>query len=185
MSLGASKLGRSPPDRAPQIALAANRGIDYVAPSLLHQSTITENQEPVGYPLQRAGRLFVALWGILLAGGLILALKLEPDPRGFGTHQRLGLPPCSFRVFFGVPCPSCGMTTSFSLFTKGRLLEAARANVAGLLLACLCAVQIPWCWASALGGRAWGISRPEIVFLWILYSVCAVCLAQWLARLVM
>ena len=185
MSLGASEFGRSPPDGAPQIGLAANREIDYSAPSLLHPSTITENQEPVGYPLQRAGRWLVALWGVLLAGGLLLAYTLEPDPRGFGTHQKLGLPSCSFRVMFGVPCPSCGMTTSFSLFTKGRWLEAAGANVAGLLLACLCAVQIPWCWASAVSGRAWGVSRPEIACLWMLLSVCAISLTQWLARLVL
>src|SRR5690606_18756717 len=142
--------------RAPQIPLAAKPGIDYLAPSLSHQTFPPEQSEypqPRGYPLRRAGRVFVVFWSLLLATGLIVAYRLDPDPRGFGTHQQMGFPPCSFRTFFGISCPSCGMTTSFALFTKGRLLEAARANVAGLLLAGFCAVQIPWCWVSAARGQ--------------------------------
>ncbi len=175
-------------DGALQIPLAANRGIDYLAPSLLHQTTpseITDYQQPSGYPLRWAGRLLVVVWSLLLTAGLIVAFRLEPDPRGFGTHQQMGFPPCTFRTFFGVSCPSCGMTTSFALFTKGRLFEAARANFAGLLLAICCAVQIPWCWFSAARGRALGIGRPEVVLLWIMLAICSISLAQWLARLVL
>jgi hypothetical protein len=185
MTLGDFEGDRKQSKRSPQIALAANAQFDYLPPSLPHQSLITNHQIPGEYPLRRAARLLVVLWSFLLAGGLILAYELDPDPRGFGTHQKLGLPPCSIQLLFGLPCPSCGMTTSFSLFTKGRLLEAARANLAGLLLACFCVVQIPWCWASSLHGRAWGISRPEIVLLWVMLAVCAISLTQWLARLVL
>ncbi len=70
---------------------------------------------------------------LAVIGGFVMAYRLEPDPRGFGTHQRLGLPPCTIRAVFGIPCPSCGMTTSFANITKGRWREAARANVAGLI----------------------------------------------------
>ena len=86
------------------------------------------NPEPDGFPLGRLGLALLALWGFALLGGFFVAYRLEPDPRGFGTHQRLGLPPCTIRTVFGVPCPSCGMTTSFANLAKGHFVHAARAN---------------------------------------------------------
>src|SRR4051812_11044491 len=112
------------------------------------------------YPIEGRWRWLLVLWSLLLVGGFVLAFSLEPDPRFFGTHQRLGLPPCSFRDWFDLPCPSCGMTTCFAHFTRGQFSDAARANLAGLALAVLCAVQIPWCWWSAYQGRTWCISEP-------------------------
>lgn len=46
-----------------------------------------------GYPLRPVGRWLVATTCLLLLAGFGLARSLEPDPRGYGTHQRLGLPP--------------------------------------------------------------------------------------------
>ncbi len=39
-----------------------------------------------------------------------VARWLEPDAKGYGTHQQLGLPPCSSILLFGSKCPACGMT---------------------------------------------------------------------------
>lgn len=77
-----------------------------------------------------AGLVFTATAGVLL-----VAWMLEPAQRGFGTHQALGLPACSWPARFGVPCPSCGMTTAFSLAAKGRLIDGFVAQPMGLLLA--------------------------------------------------
>src|SRR4051794_5757921 len=105
-------------------------------PALSSQSHLpSHNPEPDGLPLGRLARCLLTLWGLLLLGGFIVAYWLEPDPRGFGTHQRLGLPPCTIRSLCGFPCPSCGMTTSFACFIKGRWREAAQANVAAIPLA--------------------------------------------------
>jgi len=43
-----------------------------------------------------------------------VARTLSPDPAGHGTHKQLGLGTCSILSATGVPCPVCGMTTSFS-----------------------------------------------------------------------
>lgn len=99
---------------------------------------------PVGEPGRPGGKRglrpgFVRAVALLLAVGpasaLIVASRLIPDSRGLGTHQQLGLPPCSMRMLFGIRCPGCGMTTSWAYFTQGEWLASAQANVAGFLLA--------------------------------------------------
>ena len=145
---------------------------------------MTDNLERSGFPLGRTGKMLLGFWSLFLLLGFAVALSLEPDPRGFRTHQRLGLPPCSFRTLFNVPCPSCGMTTSFSNFMRGRIIEAARANLAGLLLAVACAVQIPWCWLSMYSGRLWWVSRPDVGLICLLLLLCAVIALQWVTRLI-
>ena len=58
------------------------------------------------------------LTGILLFFPCLLvvyiAWSLTPDPSGMGTHQQLGLYECGFLKIFQIPCPMCGMTTTFS-----------------------------------------------------------------------
>ena len=136
-----------------------------------------------GYPVRRGGRWLLVGWSLFLLGGFALALALEPDPKGFGTHERLGLPPCTFRALFSIPCPSCGMTTSFSNLMHGNLLQALRANAGGVVLALVCAVQIPWCWWSAARGRLAGVSDPAASLLWLMLAVGGVCLLNWVFRL--
>ena len=136
-------------------------------PPFSYDSTIPIQQEQAGYPLSRVSRVLLAVWSLCLLAGFAVAFGLEPDPRGYGTHERLGLPGCTFRTMFGVPCPSCGMTTSFAHFMHGRFVSAARSNMAGLLLAALCALQIPWCWLSVVTGRLWKVSQPDLCLLWL------------------
>jgi hypothetical protein len=74
-------------------------------------------RQRLGWPTR--GLLLVAAAG--LAGLLGLAKTLVPDPRGFGTHVQLGLRPCAFATMTGRPCPTCGMTTAFAWFVRGRM----------------------------------------------------------------
>jgi hypothetical protein len=140
-------------------------------------------QERDGYPLGWRGRALLAAWSLCLLAGFGLAASLEPDSRRYGTHEQLGLPACTFRDTFGIPCPSCGMTTSFSHFVRGQWPSAARANAAGFLLAIVCAVKIPWCWTSAWSGRLRGISHPDATAVKLIVFVAFVALAHWAVRL--
>jgi len=143
------------------------------------------NPEPDGLSVGRWGRALLIAWSLAVLGGFVVAYRLEPDPRGFGTHQRLGLPPCTIRAVFGIPCPSCGMTTSFANMTKGRWQAAAEANVAGLILSFICAALVPWCWLSAFYGRLCWIRRPAKMAAVILVVVCGVATVEWMMRLLL
>jgi hypothetical protein len=130
------------------------------------------------------GRAILVAGGAFLAGLLIVARLLPPDPRGFGTHERLAFcSPCGFRAMTGWPCPTCGMTTSWSHYTRGEFGRALRANPGGLLLAMLATVVAPWSLLSGIRGR-WVPVPPST---WgALAAVAAVVLASmagWLSQL--
>lgn len=77
------------------------------------------------------------VWFVLFAvptAVFVTAARLTPNPVGHGTHTQLGLPPCGFFVVTGLPCPGCGLTTSFSYLMHGDILSALRANPFGFLL---------------------------------------------------
>jgi hypothetical protein len=135
-----------------------------------------------GFPVGGSRRWLLVCWSLFLIGGFSLALYLEPDPRGFGTHQRLGLPPCTFRALLDIPCPGCGMTTSFSHFVRGNIVQAARANIGGVLLALICVVQIPWCWWSAARGRLWCVTDPTRSLLILITVIGGVAVLNWVFR---
>lgn len=54
-----------------------------------------------------------------------------PEATLTGLHTRLHLPPCLFLTITGLPCPFCGLTTSFALLTHGALCRAFIANPSG------------------------------------------------------
>jgi hypothetical protein len=90
---------------------------------------------------------------------LLTAKGLTPDPRGFGTHEQLGLTPCSFYRWTGRECPTCGATTAWALLLRGQGAAALQTNVAGTLLCVVAIVSVPWLVVSASLGR-WWIVKP-------------------------
>ena len=133
-----------------------------------------------GRPIGSTVRMLLLAWGVFLLAGFSLAISLAPNPAGFGTHQQLGLPPCSFQTMFGIPCPSCGMTTSFSHFVRGHWISSGRANVGGLLLAIVSAVMVPWSFWSASRGELVGVRDPDSWLAWGIGVLTAVTLLNWL-----
>lgn len=85
---------------------------------------------------------------------LVTAATLKPSPDGLGTHRELGLDRCAFEARTGIPCPSCGMTTSFSWFVRGNVAASLYVQPMGTVLAVLTAAIF---WAGlyiAISGRA-------------------------------
>ena len=122
-----------------------------------------------------------------MALGLVLvfytAFRLDPyqngQPRMMETHLQLGLPPCNFKVMTGLPCPSCGMTTSFALLVRGDFGNSLRANAVGTLLAIFCLAFIPWSLHCAVRGRSLFVVSMERVTLWIVIVFMVLLLVRW------
>ena len=117
-----------------------------------------------------------------MAGVLLTAAVLEPSPEGMGTHQQLGLSPCYFPKNLGVPCPACGMTTSWAYLMDGNVRASAEVNLGGFVLCITCLFCVPWFAISAIKGR-WILMRMTdgriLVFLlsWLLVTM-----ADWVIR---
>ena len=120
-------------------------------------------------------------YALLLLGALVMVgvgLYLTPDPAGHGTHQQLGLPPCTIYYLTGRPCPSCGLTTSVSAILHGQFGLAWRANPMGfLIVAAATAIAFNSLFAL-LWGRSVRIENTRftllllaLLTLWLLHGV--------------
>lgn len=75
--------------------------------------------------------------GVALASGGLLgtAALLEPATEGLGTHVQMGMAPCGWIALMDLPCPTCGMTTSFALAADGRIAASFLNQPLGAALA--------------------------------------------------
>jgi hypothetical protein len=146
-------------------------------------AAIRRGESPRWRALSLESRLFAAFSAVGLAGLLAVARYLQPDPSGVGTHTQLGLPPTLVMDRFGVPCPLCGMTTSWAHATRADLGAAFWAQPAGTLFAFLAVGLIPVLFAAAYTGRypAWVDAGP--VRLWGLRAAIAVLAGGWMYKL--
>ncbi|MCH8968431.1 MAG: DUF2752 domain-containing protein [Planctomycetes bacterium] len=102
---------------------------------------------------------------LVLAGCTVLlglAAWLRPDGHGVGTHQQLGLPPCSLVQYSGIPCPTCGMTTAFACTVRGRWLAAVLAQPFGFATALVAILCVPLSLAVLISGKVWRINWYRI-----------------------
>jgi len=124
-------------------------------------------------------RAFWAIVAAACAASLIVARCLEPDRRGLGTHAQLTSCPCIFRVFTGIPCPTCGMTTSFAHMTRLEVKDAFVVQPFGALLCFCAAVLAPVGAVLALSGAG---PRPRVPSEWILGPVLVLLIAGWIYK---
>jgi len=145
---------------------------------------------PLPHPvLSRKERAAAGGFAVLGCLVFIIAAILSPydaagQPLSHGTHRQLGLPPCAMKALTGVPCPSCGMTTSISLIMHGDLTAASEANWAGILVAGLGLMTTVWLIAVAAGIPAGSLTVDETIK-WLTITGSTAALLRWLALLFM
>jgi hypothetical protein len=130
-----------------------------------------------------------ALIGVVLGLAFVFTIAWLLNPynedgsaKTMGTHQDrpLGLQPCSFYTLTGgVPCPACGMTTSFALLVRGDVLNSLRANWVGTLLAAFGMLVIPWAVISVVRGRSLFIRSIEAALIVFVSSLLVLMLLRW------
>lgn len=81
-------------------------------------------------------------------GAVLLLGPVTPDARGYGTHEQLGMQPCSWPFVYGIPCPTCGCTTAAADVIHGRLLTAVATQPFGAAMCLLLLASAAFClWA--------------------------------------
>lgn len=124
--------------------------------------------------------LAVALFAVLTP--IALGLLLEPDARGHGTHEQLGMRPCLTMERFGVPCPGCGVTTSVTLAVQGSWWESLRTQPLGTTLVAAAAFFFLWALFGHIRGRDLGERMARLSWRrWSLAAALAI-LAAWLYK---
>ncbi|MBT5018802.1 MAG: DUF2752 domain-containing protein [Planctomicrobium sp.] len=135
------------------------------------------------YKLTFRDRCLLVAGCVCVIAGFIIGSTVDPDPRGFGTHQQFGLPPCRFREVLGISCPSCGGTTSVAHFVRAQWVESAKANTAVFSLALIGLLSIPWFLFSLWKGYLLGIEYPSKLFVTLTLSLTGIAVLQWVWRL--
>jgi hypothetical protein len=98
-------------------------------------------------------------WIVLLGSWLGLlglagfGLALHADPRGYGTHEQLGLLPCLPMVLWDLPCPGCGVTTSVVAAVHGDLRSALVTQPFGLFVVLATVAVAAWGTLAHVRGR--------------------------------
>lgn len=129
--------------------------------------------------LAASGRIVAALIAAGCFSVMALALWLQPDRTGAGTHEQLGLLPCQTLAATGVPCPSCGYTTSFAWLAHGNLAASFYTQPAGCLWGLLACMTFWVALYVAVTGRPvyrlLSCVRPR----WAILSASAIVLLGW------
>lgn len=153
-------------------------------PSCEYESPANRGRIAYGpYRLSYFERSITAIAGAFVLALLIAARCLEPSTAGMGTHQQLGLPPCTFVALLGTPCPSCGMTTSWALVTRFRLTEAAEVNAGGFILALIALAYVPVSCYLSFTGRSTRGGWFSLGLAICLTAALAIAVIQWSIRL--
>lgn len=124
---------------------------------------------------------------LLLLGVVVMfgvGFYLTPNPAGHGTHQQLGLPPCTIYFLTGRPCPSCGLTTSVSAILHGEFALAWKANPIGFLIVATAVVVGLSSLVALVAGRTLRLDLDRfnlilvvLLALWLLHGVVRFLLA--------
>ena len=112
-------------------------------------------------------------------GVLAIAVSLKPSRSGVGTHQGLGFQGCDFLTRTGLPCPSCGMTTSFAWFVRGNWIASFYVQPMGFVLAIMTGTVF---WAAlyiALTGRPIQRLLRQLNGAWLIAALMGFGIAAW------
>lgn len=127
-------------------------------------------------------------WSMLLAAAGVMVLAAVLQVRGPETVVipliDWPLPgTCTFKKFFGLECPGCGLTRCFISLAHGRPLAAWYFNPAGILFFAIVAGQIPFrgwqIWRIRRGLAEIRLGRIAHVLMGLLIVAL---LTQWLVR---
>ena len=131
------------------------------------------------FRLATAGRLTAAAVACGCLTLLLLAAYLQPAHGGVATHLGLGLQPCQWLVRTGLPCPACGMTTSFAWLVRGNLMASFYVQPMGATVAILDAAGFWLAGYAAVSGKPTYRLLERVPSKYYLFVLPAWAIAAW------
>lgn len=155
-----------------------------IVPPLLSSTDEPQPRVSAVHVMGRPVRVMLVVMALGLVAVFATALWLDPyhpdgTARRMETHRLLGLPPCTFYKVTGLPCPSCGMTTSFALLVRGDVKNSLRANAVGTLMALFCLAFLPWSLASVARRRTIYVRSLDRAFTTCILAFLLLMLLRW------
>jgi hypothetical protein len=142
---------------------------------------------PILFQVDRERPFFTRATAALILAGCVslftIATRLEPAAGGIGTHEQLGLPPCGMAMIWGLPCPTCGMTTAFAYAARGQFAAAFHAQPAGLTLALATGLGAFAAGGTLVTGRSYRVNWTRLSPTAVGFGVVAVVLGAWVYKL--
>ena len=122
--------------------------------------------------------LFIAI------GFVVLGLFISPDERGFGTHERLGMPPCRMLQWSGVPCPGGGAPPPASPAANGGSLDPTATRPFGFVCAPFFSAFCAWAFWNAAHRRDLGlVARTMRMRPWV-RPLIVIATLSWIYKIV-
>ena len=136
-------------------------------------------ESPAGAVLDRGIALFV----VLAAAAMVWMLSsAQPDARGYGTHEQLGMSPCSWPRAVGAPCPTCGVTTAATRLIHLDPLGALEAQPFGAALAVVGLALAALALWSLVRGGSFLLALTLLPYGSILRGLLVLLLGSWLYK---
>ncbi|MHC4703132.1 MAG: DUF2752 domain-containing protein, partial [Planctomycetota bacterium] len=98
----------------------------------------------------------------------------------------LWLGPCGFKQRYGLPCPTCGMTTSVLAFVRGDVFESFRVQPTAGLMCSMLAVTAFFAFLIAASGVYFrGLNRffGELKMRYVILSLAVIIGGGWMVTL--
>ncbi len=94
--------------------------------------------------------------------------------------------PCGFKQNYGLPCPTCGITTSILAFAEGRIFESFYIQPAGALSCCMLSAAAILNLFTVLFGRYLCFAKrffAEVKVRYVIIGVIIIIACGWMVTL--
>lgn len=119
----------------------------------------------------------------MLTAGLFIFLRLAAEEK---VDIELLTDPCGFKQRYGLPCPTCGITSSAMAFADGRILDSFYIQPAGALFCCILAVSGFFAFPVAVFGVYFRFLErffAEVKIRFIIFAIIVIIAAGWAVML--
>jgi hypothetical protein len=132
----------------------------------------------------RQDQLGYLIFVLISVSVLVIARLLQPSSNGVGTHEQLGLPPCPFLYLTGIPCPSCGLTTSFAYAARFEFFSSLVTQPFGLIAFFLTIFAIPFSIFLSRRRISWSELMQAPVVNRLIYAAIAFYVLSWFYKII-